>query len=76
MPRWPPARRSFACAAQPIIAARARRWHDAVAQYAIWLEALPDNLRDGAIDDAPRAICELDLAELQAAEPPRGFGRD
>ena len=62
---------------------RARRWHDAVAQltelqaqYAVWLEALPDNLQDGATADALRAICELDLAELQAAEPPRGFGRD
>ena len=62
---------------------RTRRWHDAVAQltelqaqYAVWLEALPDNLQDGATADALRAVCELDLAELQAAEPPRGFGRD
>ena len=62
---------------------RARRWHDAVAQltelqsqYAVWLEALPDNLQDGATADALRAICELDLTELQATEPPRGFGRD
>jgi hypothetical protein len=23
-----------------------------------------------------RAICELDLSELQAIIPPRGFGRD
>ena len=62
---------------------RARRWHDAVAQltelqaqYAVWLEALPGNLQDGDTADALRAICELDLAELQAVEPPRGFGRD
>ena len=62
---------------------RARRWHDAVAQltelqvqYAVWLEALPDNLQDGVTADALRAICELDLAEFQAAEPPREFGRD
>jgi hypothetical protein len=62
---------------------RARRWHDAVAlllemqmQYAAWLEALPDNLQDGTTADALRTICELDLTELQAANPPRGFGRD
>ena len=62
---------------------RARRWHDAVAeltasqtQYAEWLEALPANQQDGALADALRAICDLDLTELQAIEPPRGFGRD
>jgi hypothetical protein len=62
---------------------RARRWHDAVAQlmelqaqYAVWLEALPDNLQDGATADALRAVCDLDLTELQAVDPPRGFGRD
>jgi hypothetical protein len=62
---------------------RARRWHDAVAeltelqaQYAAWLEALPTNLQDGALADALQVICDLDLAELQAIDPPRGFGRD
>ena len=62
---------------------RARRWHDAVAQltelqaqYAAWLEALPDNLQDGALVDALRDICDFDLTELQAVHPPRGFGRD
>jgi hypothetical protein len=57
--------------------------HDAVAQltelqtqYAVWLEALPHNLQDGATADALRAICDVALAELQAAEPPRRFGRD
>ena len=29
-----------------------------------------------ALADALRAIVELDLSELQAVEPPRGFGRD
>ena len=52
------------------------QWTELQAQYAVWLEALPDNLQDGATADALRAICELDLAELQAAESPRGFGRD
>jgi hypothetical protein len=62
---------------------RARRWHDAVAeltelqaQYIAWLEAMPDSLQDGATADALRAVCDLDLTELQAIDPPRGFGRD
>ena len=62
---------------------RARRWHDAVAeladlqaQYATWLDALPDNLRDSSTAEALQSICDLDLDELQAVEPPRGFGRD
>lgn len=62
---------------------RARCWHDAVAQltdlqarYAEWLEALPINQQDSALADALQAICDLDLTELQAIIPPRGFGRD
>jgi hypothetical protein len=62
---------------------RARRWRDAVvellqlqAQYAAWLEALPDNLRDNATAEALQAICDLDLTELMAIETPRGFARD
>ena len=26
--------------------------------------------------DALQVICDIDLAELQAIDPPRGFGRD
>ena len=62
---------------------RTQRWRDAVTQltelqhqYAAWLEALPANLVDSATADALQAICDLDLAELQNIEPPRGFGRD
>jgi hypothetical protein len=62
---------------------RARRWTDHVAglveaqlEYAAWLESLPDNLRDSPIADALQAICDLDLTELEAIIPPRGFGRD
>jgi hypothetical protein len=62
---------------------RARRWHDTIAvlvglqaEYAAWLEALPANLQDSAIAEALQAICDLDLGELHAIEPPRGFGRD
>lgn len=57
---------------------RAQRWRDAVetvtalqGEYAAWLEALPDNLGDATIAEALQAICDLDLSELQAAEPPR-----
>jgi hypothetical protein len=46
------------------------------AEYADWLEALPDNLQDSALAEALRAIVDLDLSELLAIEPPRGFGRD
>ena len=62
---------------------RARRWHDTIAvlvglqaEYAAWLEALPANLQDSAIAEALQAISDLDLGELQAIEPPHGFGRD
>ena len=62
---------------------RARRWHDAVATlidlqvaYGTWLAALPENQQDSATAEALRMIVELDLSELQAIEPPRGFGRD
>jgi hypothetical protein len=62
---------------------RAQRWLDLVAglvalqgEYAGWLENLPANLQDSATAAALLAICELDLSELAAIEPPRGFGRD
>ena len=62
---------------------RVKRWHDAVAQltelqqqYGDWLEALPANLQESLLADALQAICDLDLSDLQAVEPPRGFGRD
>jgi hypothetical protein len=62
---------------------RIQRWNDTIAaaaelqvEYAGWLDALPDNQQDSALADALRAIVELDLSELQAVAPPRGFGRD
>ena len=62
---------------------RARRWTDHVTrlveaqvEFAAWVESLPDNLQDSATAEALRAICDLDLSELQAIVPPRGFGRD
>jgi hypothetical protein len=68
---------------------RARRWRDAVAElvilqseYAQWYETLPENLQEGATGEALKAILgssprtDLDLDELIAVVPPRGFGRD
>ena len=83
--------RAAHAAGQPVIRirrpadrrSRIQRWNDTVAglsglqeEYAAWLDALPENQRDSAIAEALRAIVELDLSELQAIEPPRGFGRD
>jgi len=62
---------------------RVQRWNDTVAgltelqaEYAAWLDALPDNQQDSTTAEALRAIVNLDLSELHAIEPPRGFGRD
>jgi hypothetical protein len=62
---------------------RIQRWNDTVAtlatlqaEYAAWLQALPDNQQDSAMAEALQAIAEFDLSELPAIEPPRGFGRD
>jgi len=62
---------------------RPQRWHNAVAEllalqaeYAAWCDALPDSLRDSPTAVALLAITELDLDELAAIVPPRGYGRD
>ena len=83
--------RAARAAGQPVIRtrravdhrSRARRWMDGVAElvdlqaeYAAWLDSLPDSLQDSATGEALRMICDLDLSDLQAIVPPRGFGRD
>lgn len=62
---------------------RAQQWDAAVgalvalqAAYAAWLEALPGATRDTPTGEALQAIVDLDLDELVAIRPPRGFGRD
>lgn len=62
---------------------RPQRWREAVAEllalqadYAAWYDALPEATREGATGEALEAIVQLDLDELAAIEPPRGFGRD
>jgi len=46
------------------------------AEYAAWLDALPEALRDGATGEALQTIVDLDLDDLVSIEPPRGYGRD
>jgi hypothetical protein len=60
-----------------------RRWHDAVAglvslqaEYARWLDALPEATHDNATGEALQAMVDLDLEDIIAIQPPRGFGRD
>ena len=62
---------------------RLQRWHEAVvgllalqAEYAAWCDAVPDSLHDSATAVALQAIVDLDLDELAAIVPPRGYGRD
>jgi len=71
--------------ARPRIDRRSRlqRWHDAFAElltlqadYAGWLEALPEALHGTATAEALQAIVDLDLEALSSVEPPRGYGRD
>jgi hypothetical protein len=71
-PRMPPRGRT-----------RPQRWHAAVAElvtlqaeYADWLEALPEATRDGATGEALQAVVDLDFEQILAIAPPRGFGRD
>jgi hypothetical protein len=40
-----------------------------------WLDSLPETLAHSATADALRAVCELDLSDLEV-EPSRGYGRD
>jgi glycogen debranching enzyme len=69
--------------AKPDRRTRPQRWADAVAEltglqadYGTWLDTMPDNLHDTPTGQALQAIAELDLADLAAITPPRGFGRD
>ena len=69
--------------ARPRHTSRVQRWHAAVgeilalqAEYAAWLEALPEATHDSPMGQALQAIVALDLDEIAAIEPPRGFGRD
>jgi hypothetical protein len=62
---------------------RPQRWTAAAAtlialqdQYRAWLDNLPISLEGSRLADKRQAIAELYLEELQAIDPPRGYGRD
>jgi hypothetical protein len=62
---------------------RPKRWAAAVAalidlqdEYRAWQDNLPASLEGSRLAEKLHAIGELDLEELQAIEPPRGYGRD
>ena len=73
-PPAPPARRT---------PSRPKRWAAAVAalvdlqdEYRAWLDHLPASLEGSTLAEKLHAIAELDFEELQAIDPPRGYGRD
>jgi hypothetical protein len=73
-PPAPPARRT---------PPRPKRWAAAIAalidlqdEYRTWLDTLPANLEGSPLAEKLHVIAEFDLDELQAIEPPRGYGRD
>ena len=60
---------------------RPQRWRDAVqtlvdlqAEYQDWLDNLPESLQASMLAERLEAICEYDFGDLEALEPPRGFG--
>ena len=62
---------------------RPQRWRDAVqtlvdlqAEYRDWFDSLPANLQASSLAERLEAVCEYDFGDLEALEPPRGFGRD
>ena len=62
---------------------RPKRWAAAVAtridlqdEYRGWLDNLPVSLERSRLAEKLQAIAELDLDELRAIHPPRGYGRD
>jgi hypothetical protein len=62
---------------------RIQRWRDAAGELldiqtdcAAWLDALPEALRQTTTAEALQALVDLDLGELAAIAPPRGYGRD
>ena len=73
-PAMPPARRT---------PPRPKRWAAAVAalielqdEYRAWLDNLPASFEGSRLAEKLNTIAEFDLEELQAIDPPRGYGRD
>ena len=66
--RLPPRPSRWAAALETLIALQD--------EYRAWLDVLPDNLEGSRLAEKLQAIAELDLEELQAIDPPRGYGHD
>jgi hypothetical protein len=45
-------------------------------EYHAWLGRLPESLAESRTAEKLQAITEIDLDELLAIDPPRGYGRD
>jgi hypothetical protein len=67
----------------PRVLPRPQRWGAAVAtlvalqdECRAWLERLPESLEGSPTAEKLQAITEIDLDQLLAIDPPRGYGRD
>jgi hypothetical protein len=67
----------------PRLPPRPQRWAAAIAalvtlqdEYRAWLDRLPESLEGSRTAEKLQAIAEIDLDELLAIDPPRGYGRD
>jgi hypothetical protein len=65
------------------IQSRHARWNAAIAilrsvqaEYANWLETLPEPLRNTPTGETLQAIVDLDLDDLASIYLPKGYGRD
>jgi hypothetical protein len=67
-PRVPPRPQRWAVAVKTLVALQD--------DYRAWLDRLPENLEGSPVAEKLQAIAEIDLDELLAVEPPRGYGRD
>jgi hypothetical protein len=79
--RRSPARAASSPAPRPL--PRPQRWAAAVAtlialqdDYRTWFDRLPESLEGSPTAEKLQAITEIDLDELLAIDPPRGYGRD
>jgi hypothetical protein len=62
---------------------RRQRWDMAIAmlrtvqaEYAEWLDAMPEQLHDTPTAQALRDVVDLDLDEIASVYLPKGYGRD
>jgi len=74
---------AYRAAPRPRLPPRPQRWTAAVTallvlqdEYRAWLDRLPQSLEGSVTAEKLQAITELDLDELLAVDPPRGYGRD